>query len=187
VAATDANDRRATFSQYGSTVDIAAPGVDILSTTGGSYKKYSGTSMAAPHVAGAAALLLALHPETQPARMRQAIVEGAVKNTTGFGSTPIARLDLVGALERLKTNVTPGNPAPPVTATPSPVAPAPDPGSVQPPAPRPYPSLAPRPVPSAIPGQPPADRPPANRKPGKRPVRPPSWPFLPIWPFGTEP
>ncbi len=57
VAATDNNDKKAYFSTFGKWVDVAAPGVGIISTVPGGYASWSGTSMATPHVSGLAGLL----------------------------------------------------------------------------------------------------------------------------------
>ena len=65
VAATNNTDVKASFSDYGSPIDISAPGATILSTiiSGSGYASYNGTSMASPVVAGVAALVKSLHPE----------------------------------------------------------------------------------------------------------------------------
>ncbi|WP_416985756.1 S8 family peptidase [Streptomyces sp. T028] len=81
VGATDRGDARAAFSNYGSALDLFAPGVSITSasSTGDRGRvTQSGTSMAAPHAAGAAALYLAGHPKATPAQVARALVAGAV-------------------------------------------------------------------------------------------------------------
>lgn len=78
VAATDSNDLRAGFSTYGGFVDIAAPGVSILTTArGGGYQYWNGTSLASPIVAGTAALVLASRPDFSPAEVDATLLDSA--------------------------------------------------------------------------------------------------------------
>jgi subtilisin family serine protease len=79
VAATNRQDKIAEFSNYGlSTVDLGAPGVGILSTTpNNNYESYSGTSMASPHVAGAAALIKSYRPSWDYSKIKNLLLEKA--------------------------------------------------------------------------------------------------------------
>jgi len=81
VGAIDRDDNRATFSNYGSNLDLMAPGSQIWSTRYGSteYQYLSGTSTAAPFVAGVAALMLSVNPALTPAEVRTAMNETAIE------------------------------------------------------------------------------------------------------------
>lgn len=93
VNATDKKDQRSHFSNYGRCTDIFAPGTDITSAWKGrrnATKTISGTSMAAPHVAGGVALILAKNPSLTPAQVAQKLYADSSKNkirNPGSGST----------------------------------------------------------------------------------------------------
>jgi len=93
VAATDSIDGLASFSDFGAqTVHLGAPGVSILSTTpGNTYTSFSGTSMATPHVAGAAALLLAQNPNLTVQQLRSLLIFNGDPVTSLNGKTLTGR------------------------------------------------------------------------------------------------
>jgi subtilisin family serine protease len=100
VAALNSNGTLASYSNFGATtVDIAAPGTGIYSTLpGGGYGTYSGTSMATPHVTGAAALYAAAYPAASAMQVRDAILGTARPTSSVTGKTVTSgRLD-AGAL-----------------------------------------------------------------------------------------
>ena len=73
--AAEVDDSFAFFSNYGSVIDLIAPGVCVLTTTqAGQYALVSGTSFSAPHATGGAALYLADHPGASPSRVRAALM-----------------------------------------------------------------------------------------------------------------
>jgi subtilisin family serine protease len=85
VAATDNRDRKADFSNFGRrSVHVAAPGKDVVSTVrNAGYASYSGTSMACPHVAGIAALMLSRNPNMGFAELKERLIKT---------STPVSAL-----------------------------------------------------------------------------------------------
>lgn len=89
VGAYDPYEKKASFSNYGPSIEVVAPGVDILSTVSainkfpankivaGKYARLDGTSMAAPHVSGLAALEIAKNPTWQPSQIQDSVIHTA--------------------------------------------------------------------------------------------------------------
>ncbi|MFC8273366.1 S8 family serine peptidase [Streptomyces sp. NPDC057271] len=100
VGSTTSSDARSSFSNYGSVLDIFAPGSSITSAWNSSdsaTNTISGTSMATPHVAGAAAVYLADNPSATPAQVSTALTSAATPNVVGSpGSGSPNRLLFVG-------------------------------------------------------------------------------------------
>jgi subtilisin family serine protease len=101
VASINSLGARSSFSSFGATtVDLGAPGEDIWSTVPGGYLNYSGTSMATPHVTGAAALCESIKPDLSAKQIRDAITSTVANTSSLLGSTATnGRLD-VGAMAR---------------------------------------------------------------------------------------
>jgi len=126
VGATDTSDARAYFSNYGSCVDIFAPGVSILSagiSSTTAAATMSGTSMASPHVTGTAALYLALNPSATPTEVTTALQAAGTPNVVTNALSTNSRL--LYARSFTGASVTP---APSVTASASSSASAPSGG-----------------------------------------------------------
>ena len=127
VAATDRNDAKASFSNWGSCVALSAPGVGIASAGHSAVNAVvtmNGTSMAAPHAAGAAALLLQASPAAAPATVRQQLLASATANAVSGAPANTARGLLYAGTEGSSTGIAPA-PAPTVrTVSLSSLAPA---------------------------------------------------------------
>ncbi len=111
VGASTSSDTVASFSNRGQTVDISAPGVNILSTVrGGSYEFWNGTSMATPHAAALAALVWSRHPTWSAAQVAAAILDTAqdigptgTDSAAGCGRINAAAAVITGTLSSAPT------------------------------------------------------------------------------------
>jgi subtilisin family serine protease len=108
----DVDDTLADFSNYGAGVDLIAPGVCITSTwLGGGYNTISGTSMATPHVTGAAALYRSDHPGASPAQVANALKSAGNLNWSTAGDPDRIQETLLNVDALVGTTL--GGPAPP--------------------------------------------------------------------------
>ncbi|MDD5702817.1 MAG: S8 family peptidase [Dehalococcoidales bacterium] len=120
VAAVTQSDTKASFSNYGSWVDVAAPGVSIYSTYQSGYEYLSGTSMASPYVAGLAALIKAQNPDFSNQETRQKL-ESSADTITGTGS--FWKYGRINACRALGCTFTPApTPAPTAIVIPTPTS-----------------------------------------------------------------
>lgn len=116
VSATDSNDAKTSWSNYGNFVDIAAPGINIMTTTrGGGYGIWWGTSFASPATAGVVAMVMAANPKLTPDEVEK-ILENSANKVAGVDFHPFygyGRINASAAVQ-LALNTTAVDSEPPV-------------------------------------------------------------------------
>jgi subtilisin family serine protease len=120
VSATDSNDNKASWSSFGSFVDVAAPGTSIYSTVnGGGYGAVSGTSFSSPITAGVVALMMSANPALSPADLEKALYSSAIDlGAAGFDKYfGNGRVDAAAAVAATKAVVKVDSTAPSTTIT----------------------------------------------------------------------
>lgn len=115
VASITSTGAKSSFSNYGATtVDLGAPGSGINSTTpNNTYSSFSGTSMATPHVSGAAALYLSINPGATPQQIRAAILDSASSTPT----SSLSGITVTGGRLNVSLFITTPPPSPPSAPT----------------------------------------------------------------------
>ncbi|MFA9429747.1 S8 family serine peptidase [Egicoccus sp. AB-alg2] len=119
VAGSTNSDGRYSWSNYGSWVDVAAPGCNVTTQRGGGYSTFCGTSSATPLVAGTAALAFSANPAATPDQVRDAVQRSTVKVSFSLGA---GRIRADATLDRLTAPIdtgTPVNESPTGTASPA--------------------------------------------------------------------
>ena len=123
VGAVTRYDDRASYSNFGTCLDLFGPGSDIKSASiegRDEYQSLSGTSMASPHVAGVAALYLGEHPDADPSEVTEALVQGSTRNVVhnpGVGSPNVLISTLAITDPDAPSPSTPPPTLPPTTTT----------------------------------------------------------------------
>jgi subtilisin family serine protease len=120
VGASDQNDARASFSNYGECVDVFAPGVSIISdsnTDPTAARSMSGTSMATPHVSGLAALYLSANPTATPAEVTAAIENGGLSGAITNANSVAGNILINNTFTRANVPVAPAPVYPPTAVT----------------------------------------------------------------------
>jgi serine protease len=124
VGATDQQDHKATFSNYGNTIDVMAPGVGIYSTVISGYGSLSGTSMSCPMVAGLAALIVSMNGTLTPAEITNYIKNGCVSisavNPSYQGMLGAGRINAALTLQPLDSGIIPDFESGPLLIYPNP-------------------------------------------------------------------
>ena len=178
VAAADSNDARATYSNYGSCVDIYAPGSGITSAwySGDTmYASLSGTSMATPHAVGVAARILSLNPTLPPSQVwtTMAGMSRSVNYMAASVNDAKRSLMMLEGVASAPTPTTVVTPTPTVTVSPTPTPTvAPVPTTSPTPTPTPSPVVIPTPTPTATVSPTPTPKPGLPQKPVQKKAEP---------------